>query len=386
MYRRIAFLILTLVVVSCTPNSRSDKGDLKKDATIQIDLDRKDKLSLYDLFSRVEVIPLETNEKSLLQFQLGEPDQVVVKNNHYYFLDESQDAIFIFNYKGRFVQKFDKRGSGPGEYISLDGFVVTDKTNQLEVLSSIGRSIYCYDSLGSTFLQRRAFPSELPVIHHFYPLNSDQYVLYSMAGEGEIYVYSWKDQRYSKINYSLPEWVIDKTLFGPGRNPFYIFDNQVCFAQTYNGDIFTLSSDDNKLLPRYSWDFGDNTFKLSVLPEDKDMAYYLNLTRSLSSKYAIQFLVFKENTSYYFTRFKYKNRHIYLIYDKHAKTYLLFERFAEGGQCIPEWIDEEAIYTFVPPSMLHLVIDFSKLNEADKKRVPAIGEEDNPVIIKYIFK
>lgn len=386
MYRRITYLILTLVLVSCTPRSKPDKGDIEKDATTQIDLSRKDKSSLYDFFSRVEVIPLETNERSLLQFQLGEPDQVVIKNNHYYFLDESQDAIFIFNDKGRFVKKFDKRGSGPGEYISLDGFVVANKTNQLEVLSSIGRSVYCYDSLGSNFLQRRAFPSELPVIHHFYPMNPDQYVLYSAASKGEIFIYSWKDQHYSKIDYSLPEWVIRKTLFGPGRNPFYVFDNQICFSQTYNGDVFTLFANENILIPRYSWDFGDKTLKLSMLPDDKDMEYYIKLTKNLSSKYAIQFLVSKENSSYYFTRFKYKNRYIHLIYDKRAKKYQLFERFAEGGQCIPEWIDEKAIYTFVPPSMLHLVINFSKLNETDKKLVPAIGEEDNPVIIKYLFK
>lgn len=292
--------ILCITISSCKPGSGSNNKSHAKDVSIAIDLDREDKLSLYDLFSSIELIPLETKNESLLQFLMEEPDQVYKIDDLFYLLDRPQDAVFIFNQDGKFIRRVSKSGKGNGEYVSADAFAITDH-HQIEILSSIGRSIYCYDSLGMNFLERRIFPSELPVIHHFFPLNEDEYILYAShpkENEGNMYIYSWKDKNYTKLGYKLPDW----TPFGPKLSvPFYMLNDQLCFAQTYNGDVFTLSKDKKQLNLRYSWDFGDKTFSLSAIPENKELSYYIDMLKNISYDYAIQFLIYKENSSFYFT-------------------------------------------------------------------------------------
>ena len=55
--------ILCITISSCKPGSGSNNKSHAKDVSIAIDLDREDKLSLYDLFSSIELIPLETKNE-----------------------------------------------------------------------------------------------------------------------------------------------------------------------------------------------------------------------------------------------------------------------------------------------------------------------------------
>lgn len=107
--------------------------------------------------------------------------------------------------------------------------------------------------------------------------------------------------------------------------------------------------------------------------------------RYLNYDYAHHFLVYKENERYFFTRFKFQNRHRHLVVDKYNKKYYLFERFKEGGQCVPQIIDDKCMYTFVPPAFLNNVIDWDFLNKEEKTKLKNFNEESNPIIVKYYF-
>jgi hypothetical protein len=184
----------------------------------------------------------------------------------------------------------------------------------------------------------------------------------------------------------LPKWVARKTTFSFSKNPFYVYNDSLCFEQPYNGDVFTISPSDYELMPRYFWDFGQYNFDISVLPQNESINFYLDLSKKISMNYAVLFQIYKENSLYYMTRFKHKNRYKHLIFNKKTSSYLLFGKFKEGGQCLPQWIDEDAVYTFVSPIFLNQVINPSSLNEENRLKYQHIKDDDNPVIIKYIFK
>ncbi|MDD4781810.1 MAG: 6-bladed beta-propeller [Tissierellia bacterium] len=379
----ISILLLMNIFISCDLKNTNTSN---KKESIPIDLNRNDQISIFDVFSGIEIIPLETNENSLLTFLIGEPDKIVKYNDNFYFLDKPQDAIIIFNSEGKFQRKISQKGQGPNEYISIGDFNINRFTGNLEILSPEGRYVNIYGS-DNIFIRRIKLPRDLPVVHQFHLLIPDIYVFASYASDFKIFFYSVKDNKIIEGDYNLPEWFNHKTTFAPAsRNPFYLYNDTVCFNQIYNGDVFTLSPIDYDLLPRYSWDFGVNNFDPSILPEDETFDYYLELLKKISINYAILFQIYQENDEYYFTRFKFKNRYKHLILNKNTHEYLLFERFKEGGQCLPQWIDEDAIYTFVSPGFLHHIIDPSFLNEENQYKYSQIKEDDNPVIIKYIFK
>ena len=374
-------IICLSIFYSCTNSSPSNYRLFEKEKLIPIDLNINDKVSFYDLFSKVEIIPLETTTNSLLTFPIGEPDRIIMDDEKFYFLDIKQHSIIIFNKDGKFFKKMDYRGMGPNEYISIHDFNINRFNKNIEILSPEGRYINIYDPFGEVFIEKIHLPQDMPVIHYFQHLTNDIYAFLSCVGPVEILFYSHKDNKFIRSNYSLPEW-ITKTIFRPSKNPFFIFNDSLCFQQQYNGDVFTITSTKYEFVSRYYWDFGQHNFELfSIFPKDESINFYMDLSNKVSMKFAVLFLIYKENSKYYITRFKYKNRHNHLIFDKLTNKYLLFEKFIEGGQFLPQWIDDEAAYTFVSPEFINNV-----LNLALVKNENHLKDDDNPVIIKYTFK
>ncbi|MEA4936483.1 MAG: 6-bladed beta-propeller [Paludibacter sp.] len=165
-----ANLIYILIIASCISCSCSSRPSTERKGRnlIEIDPNKDDKVSVYDLFSRIEIIPLETKQNSLLTFLIGEPDRVIVHENNFYFLDDSQHLIIVFNSEGKFLKKISKKGNGPEEYISIDDFNINRFTGNLEVLSSVGRYINVYDLSENIFIERIKFPSDMPIVQNFH--------------------------------------------------------------------------------------------------------------------------------------------------------------------------------------------------------------------------
>ena len=289
----------------------------------------------------------------------------------------------IFGSEGKFLKKINKQGMGPGEYVSISDFNINRFNQNLEILSPHGKAVYIYDSSGDTFIEKISLPIDLPVVNYFQHLTPDTYVFLSYLGE--IIFYSKKDTNVIRTNYDFPQWFL-RTVFYSSHSPFYVYNDSVCLELLYNGDVFTVSPENYKLDSRYCWDFGSHNFDLSVLPENKSMDYYLDLSKKISMDYAVHFPIYKENSLFYMTRFKYKNRYKHLVLDKKTNEYLLFEKFKEGGECLPQWMDEESIYTFVSPFFLNRVIDPSLLDKENRLIYNQIKADDNPVVIKYTFR
>lgn len=353
---------------------------------VSIDLNRNDLVSIFDLFTEIELIPLETNDESILSSPLGEPDEVRKYDDKYYFLDRKQHSILIFDKEGQFFKKIDKRGGAPEEYISLEDFQINRFTGNIEILSAQGRCINIYDSYGDIFIGKIKFSKEMPVCHRFHHLSSDIYAFYSFAGNIKITFYSQKENKVFESAYNIPKWYGNNTTFFTGRNPFYLFRDSLFFAQKYNGDVFTVSPSNYELEPHFEWDFGKSNFDLSILPENESIEYYSELIKKINIGYAVNFQIAQENSRYYFTRFKYENRYKHLIFDKLNNSYVLFEEFQEGGWCIPLWIDEENIYAFVSPFYLDKVISLPVLDEKNKLKYLSIKDDDNLIIVKYKLK
>jgi hypothetical protein len=353
---------------------------------IPIDPERNDRISIYDLFSKIEVIPLETTDYSLLSFPTGSPDEVRMNNGKYYFWDRMLQTVKVFDPDGKFIRNIGRRGQGPEEFVTLDDFNINRFTNNIELLSASGYYINIFDPTGDVFLERINLPRNMPITHSFHHLTPDIYVFFHKSGERKMFFYSKENNRVTQNNYSFPEW-LRSTALSNSMNPFYVYNDSLFFQEKYNGDVFSISQETFKLIPRYCWDFGRYNFDLNSIPKNQDRMYYLSLRAgNLSMRGAVQFLVRVENSEYYITRFMFKNRNKHLVFNKSTRDYLLFERFTEGGPLPISWIDEESAYAFVAPPFLHLAIDPSMLNDENRRILQSVGEEDNPVVIKYTFK
>lgn len=380
--KRINSILFTLIfVLLCSCSQQSDKYNVEN--KYKINLEKESTPSIYDLFSKVEIVPLETKDSALLDFPSGESEKVVVHNGTFWFLYKNK--ILVFDSYGMYLKQLNKQGRGPGEYYTIEDFCVSP-SEELEILCSSGHYIMKYDANSLEMKKKIDLPREIPPVSHFEIINSESYILVSKANEYKMFCYNVQTNVITELDYSLPKWMNRNTTLVSSKNPFHRCGDSLCFTQSYNGHVWTISSDGKKLVPRYFWDFGDYNLTLKDIPQYNSVRDYIAKTQNMSYNHAMLFLTHQENEHYYFTRFKFKNRYKYLIIDKINRKHLLFDSFKEGGQCLPQAIDDKYVYSFLPAYIVHKIIDFQTIDEKSRQIIEKLDKESNPIIVKYHLK
>ena len=121
--KNILLTLLLFILFSC--KSTGDKTDCE---VLHVDLVERP-VPTEELFSKISVIPLETNDSSFLV----RPVKVIIKDNRYYIVDEGVPAVFSFDEEGHLLHKIGKKGQGPGEYREIYDAVIKEKENVLAV-------------------------------------------------------------------------------------------------------------------------------------------------------------------------------------------------------------------------------------------------------------
>ena len=134
--KQIVFLTSLIYLMQSCTNKEAQSNYSLEDVPIVIDIDSVKTDTLKTNF--VHYIPLETTKDCLI----GWANKVLIKNDRIYVADFNQAmALFIFDMKGNFLFKIDKRGQGPGEYVNFKDFDI--QTNG---------DIYIFDHYRKKFL------------------------------------------------------------------------------------------------------------------------------------------------------------------------------------------------------------------------------------------
>ncbi len=371
------YLIITcLVITGCKENVKKEN-----DSNI-INLDKYDNVSVFDLFSKIEIIPLETDKESVMH-----PLFILVKpiNELYYVLDLNQEAFFIYSQNGEFLRKIHQPGQGPEDFSNIVDFGINRFTGNIEMLSG-DRYLQIYDKEISKHIERISLNGK--VFHSFKNLTDDIYVFFSdYSHEDHLYFYSKKQNKYIASTYKFDPDVIGKSGICHNFTPFYMYNDVVRFSQGYNGDIFTVNDSKLRLDLTYSWDFGENTIDESVVfPFREEMTYYRELRRKGSYKYAMGFTANGENDNYFITNFLFKGKSHSLILDKKENKTYVFDSFKEGVNCSPYLVNNTAMYVWAPPEYIHMFVNENILDEDNRRKLESITDDENPIVVKYYFK
>ncbi len=109
-------------------------------STISINLNDKENFIELSNYFDAEIVCLETNEHC----QIGQIDKVKTTERYIFILDKTvARAIFMFDTKGKFVRKFDKKGKGKGEYLYLEDIDVYE--DHMYILSGLDRKLLQYN-------------------------------------------------------------------------------------------------------------------------------------------------------------------------------------------------------------------------------------------------
>lgn len=181
---------------------------------------------------QVQYLPLESNENSMI----ARLDVIKKEGDKIFILDKTLGTVFIFNDKGDFVSKINRKGKGPGEYLYLKDFFVVNNT--IHLLDSNGL-FHIYDMDGK-FLNDIKLP---------FRANYCEYLEDSTIVFQEIWVKGKLE--YSVGLYSIEEQrLIDTLKTVPGVNDkmeeFHKFlcksKNKVNYYSTTDNNIYQITS------------------------------------------------------------------------------------------------------------------------------------------------
>jgi hypothetical protein len=163
------FISITLFccfVVSCQKNTKTDFY-LTDNDSIFVDLSRTDFLNYSEIADSINYLSLETTEDCLLGIITG--SQYV---NGIWYISDRTFSIYLFDCNGKYINKLNSIGRGPGEYTFIQSFAV-DSKNHIHILDLNIKKILEYNSDMEYISETRIddYPRD------FYVL-PDRYILY----------------------------------------------------------------------------------------------------------------------------------------------------------------------------------------------------------------
>ena len=379
-------LLLTWILAACSSQTKETKNNVLKASL------KETEVSLKDLFSRIEVIPLETNDTALMDHV----HRIRKVNNKYYILNEDYPGftyinILVYDAEGNFLHTIGKQGQGPEEYPWLIYDMDIDTEKDLVYMMSPSGMLYLYRTDGS-FVRKMNMPEGL-IYHGLQFLNSNQ--LLSWAGGTDIDndAMSVLDADSAKLikglwrDHNEPNWDI--------RIFTHAYQDKIYFTPSIDRQVYEVTSDSLRIA--YEWDFGEDNYDASSVRSRLE-----GLTRVDKGKEwdemrrtgGVPYTLFKQGQTnkYYFTNVLgilgerddkgYPQNYFSLFYEKATGRSFYFKKTTEGLAIRPNMITEEAIYQLIPTEDLELLLPV--LDEAEKAKVMKRVEDDNPCLVKFI--
>ncbi len=140
MKNTVTIILLSLCIIAC--KKHSDLLDANTEIVTYVS-GNSDMLTT-SIISHVEIIPLETNQESLM----GDNLQLQIHNGEFYIADMGNAArIFRFDKYGNFLNTIGQRGRGPQEYLGLSDFSF-DNNDHVSIFSDLNQAVYNYSQDG----------------------------------------------------------------------------------------------------------------------------------------------------------------------------------------------------------------------------------------------
>jgi hypothetical protein len=350
-----------------------------------MDIDKRDPVSVFDIFHKIEIIPLETTDESLIR----NIDKLIYYNNNFYILDYSAYKILVFDNRGNYLFKIDNRGQGPDQYIHIADFDIDRNGNKLTLISAVDAKLHEYD-LNGRFLRQYTLPDIPGAYGEIKCTNTDTIAFWTYDYKNRLKFYSKKENRIFKESFPEEDNIFTKSPAFPENKYNYL-------TRAIDNRILKFSPVDD-MVTVYTWDFGDLNIDYKSLNYQKEGRS--DILRELFKKmYASEivnylFRITGENTDYLYTQVVRKNKYVNIFHDKKKQQAVVFEKTTENACFFPlYWTDDFVIgYQYRPEGVpipymeLDEIIPDAILDNENIERKNRHNEFDNPLLIKYYFK
>lgn len=354
-----------------------------------------------DVYSKVNYIPLETTEQSLVG---GISKLEITNNGELIVLDRTRGSVILFNDRGKYICHIGKRGNGHGEY-NMPADMVYDKyNNSVLVLDEGSNKILCYGTSGKflSSIQLGFYISALTVLdNNHLCLYMNHYDDLTNRASGHNF------KIISRNGHIISEFMdYDATMesFHPNsENVFFTMDSNNCFRQPYSSLIYSINEIENgipNIISKYYIDFGEKK-----IPQDWYRLDFGEMEKKILQSDGIMYLtsVYKVTDRLIFNIVKNKTICLYILnlidrsLDKFG-FYAYNDIYGLVSSLSLSMIKDNKCYFIIPPSYfdrykrgIEKGVEFYTVDknfnpkvyvpsQKDRDLVHSIQDGDNPII------
>lgn len=389
----IIIIMMCILFSGCDPSMKEKADVISKNGYLihPVSPESSEDLKL-NMVRDLSFIPLEATDNSLLSdIAKLERDST---NGFWYILDrKSSNALHVFDSEGSFIRKIKHVGQGPGEYLKINDFFLSDG-NWVEVYDGEKQKLLRYDLNNDDLILEKKVPFSA---YNYTYLNNGNYLFYKNSQaknlEDEKYFYKLLvlDSDFKLINTSLPFKIntgINISIMNP--NSLTQTQNGVIYNEFNADTLYTVYSDSIRIdhilnYGSYAVPEPDNIEFTSG--RDK-LNYYIDQT----NERIIGVHQIKESERFFSFNFIYKDQAFMYIYNKADTSYMVVNanmRLSNKVLFFPppvNLIDEDFVSVYTLP-MLKEKVSISDLNEEDSYEKALIRgiENQNPILVTYKF-
>lgn len=333
-----------------------------------------------DVFERIEVIPLETTDSSLVVYPL----EMKEYKNVFYLFDIHTGNLLTFDAQGEFIRKIGGKGHGPGEYTHLASISIDDKNETLQLLEPWGNCLNY--TLDGKFIEKKVLPSSIPNYQSIH--NIDGYmVTWTIPLDSESDCISIIDsQTVQQVN----SFCNGPRIIKDYSDNFYEYGDKVYYGQTIeNHNVYEVTKDSLRLV--YKWDFGKDNYDMYDLgftyADDDEIFEGPKFRKGIKDGVIPYWASYQnENDDYYFINLSIgQGKGKSVFYDKSQSTSFVFDGVENGF-----WTKNPRIMTNDYLVCVLFNEDFDKykdvLSDSERKKLDALSEDDNPCLLRLYFK
>ncbi len=387
---RIYIILLLVVVCAC---SSGEKTVLENIEQILVEVHNAS-LDASSFIEKIEIIPLETNDSSLIA---NLKKVMYDKEMDVYAIYSRHQIVSTFSGNGDFIGSSKKmKGRGPQEYYMAVDIKFNSYLQGIDFLNPYG-TVYTY-SLDFKFLTKRKVNSKI-VVNSLMALSPNNYIFTypSLWTDQEVLFANLETQEMNNASYSgtiSSRNTMDKECFYKEGDKLYFVPTGI------NYYFYQIDAEKMKLTPIIYLDFGSSEIKEKDLPgrasgkrsgSDEDISRY---SEEIGERY-----LFLRKSDYIIPLVKFFNEdYVYVFFTKNSRnaSSFIFDRKREKGfllkvgkpfnmqSCFA--IVDNILLAICKPDEVYGYVDANLMSLEERHKMEQLKEDDNPVILKYYLK
>lgn len=254
------FIIFLGCILYIFTSCKENKSNLIEDDTAEyIKLSGNENCIDTVYFESVKLVPLETNEFSLIR----SIDRIATDDKNLFIFDKTLSTLFIFDISGKYVDKIDDKGNGPGQYVLLYDFSLDKINKQLILYGDPLRKLLYFNYQGEFVREKKIEGSN--GVKEFSSSDEDIYMLNYEEINSTCYL-----EKRNKKSLKFEDCLLQKSNIEDFSkyykgNSLTSSNNFINVTRRFDNNIYRIK--DGQISVRYNIDFGRLNFPLNFLEE-----------------------------------------------------------------------------------------------------------------------